>query len=245
MGVRGGLDNAINSRLLTEEWIWLLFADIARGLRHLHSRSILHRDLKPSNILLHIDEHSSPSRVPRAMLSDFGTCEMLGEGASLASHVQGGYAVEFMAPERLRGEESDEPADMWSAGLCLYAMCYGDLPYHSDTPEDCRRRVMEHKALPKLDSFRSQILRDLIHHLSAALPEERPSAEHALQQALVALQLLQDEQIGTPPGSCANASPSEPAPPRMHSLPDGATMICDVARPRVPALPSWCRSRSF
>eukprot|EP00434_Breviolum_minutum_P046636 symbB.v1.2.042415.t1/scaffold10009.1/size2073/1 len=29
---------------------------------------------------------------------------------------------------------------MWSAGLILYAMCFGDLPYHSEDPAECRRQ---------------------------------------------------------------------------------------------------------
>lgn len=36
--------------------------------------------------------------------------------------------------------------DMWSAGLILYAMCFGDLPYHSEDPAECRRQVVSHKA---------------------------------------------------------------------------------------------------
>lgn len=36
--------------------------------------------------------------------------------------------------------------DLWSAGLILYAMCFGDLPYHSEDPAECRRQVVSHKA---------------------------------------------------------------------------------------------------
>lgn len=193
--VRGGSANASQATILREELIWRLFLDVCRGLRHLHSRSILHRDLKPSNILLHIDEVTGDnataegrrgSSAPRALLSDFGTCEILGDGA-LREHVHGGYAIEFMAPERLRGEESDEPADMWSAGLVLYAMCYGDLPYHSEDPAICREKVVAHTVLADLPDFRAQALRGLISGLTARSPVARPTAEeteHAVWQAL-------------------------------------------------------------
>lgn len=199
--VRGAPDNAAKATLLAEELIWLLFLDVCRGLRQLHSRSILHRDLKPSNILLNVDEIAGADRsgdtsapVPRALLSDFGTCEILGEGISVAGHVHGGYAIEFMAPERLRGEESDEPADMWSAGITLYAMCYGDLPYHSEDPATCRAKVVAHTVLSELPEFRDQALRGLISGLTAREPVARPTAEEAervSQQA--AARLRQDK----------------------------------------------------
>merc|ERR1719235_1351211 len=133
--------------------IWRLFLDVCRGLHHLHSRGILHRDMKPSNILLHLDDvpdSQGQAGIPRALLSDFGTCEILGDGRT---QVDGGYAVEFTAPERLRGEESDEPADMWSAGLVLYAMCYGDLPYHSTDAATCRIQVLAHVMLSEPANF--------------------------------------------------------------------------------------------
>lgn len=41
---------------------------------------------------------------------------------------------------------SSASGDMWSAGLILYAMCFGDLPYHSEDPAECRRQVVSHKA---------------------------------------------------------------------------------------------------
>jgi len=199
--VRGASGNSAQATMLTEELIWLLFLDICHGLKHLHSRGILHRDLKPSNILLNVDEVAeSPaggegcrtSPVPRALLSDFGTCEILGEGAN-SSHVHGGYAIEFMAPERLMGEESDEPADMWSAGLVLYAMCYGDLPYHSEDPITCRNKVMEHSFLADLPDFRAQALRKLVASLTARAPVARPTAAEAERVSAQAVARCREE----------------------------------------------------
>eukprot|EP00929_Paragymnodinium_shiwhaense_P078411 TRINITY_DN40629_c0_g1_i1.p1 TRINITY_DN40629_c0_g1~~TRINITY_DN40629_c0_g1_i1.p1 ORF type:complete len:1055 (+),score=230.04 TRINITY_DN40629_c0_g1_i1:91-3255(+) len=217
--VRGALDNAQKAKIHPEVVVWMLFLDICRGLRHLHSRHILHRDLKPSNILLNVDEScpttGSGFAVPRAILSDFGTCEILGEDRAVGSHIQGGYAIEFVAPERVCGEESDEPADMWSAGLTLYAMCYGDLPYHSEDPDRTRQEVAAHSSLSGMAEFRDASLRGLIAALTARLPAARPTAEEAERIASSITARLRAED-GSSEAAPAMRSPG------MHSSPGSA-----------------------
>lgn len=216
-----GANNSAHAPVLATKLIWLLFLDICRGLQHLHNRGILHRDLKPSNILLHVDEpaiggsRSGSALVPRAMLSDFGTCEILGDGI-LRSHVHGGYAIEFMAPERLHGEDSDEPADMWSAGLVLFAMCSGDLPYHSEEPERCRERVMAHSRLPPLVG-RETPLCDLVDALTSRDPALRPTAMDAERAASAAVR--ETERPVQSPCLVPAHSATEQDPP-MLPLPD-------------------------
>ncbi|CAK0898164.1 unnamed protein product [Prorocentrum cordatum] len=226
--VRGATGNAEKAAFLSEDLIWRLFLDVCCGLAHLHSRGILHRDLKPSNILLHIDEvvgeHASREAAPRAMLSDFGTCEIHGEGRSSDG---GGYAVEFAAPERLRGEESEEPADVWSAGLVLYALCAGDLPYHSEDPEACREQVLGHTVLSSLPSFRDPCLCGLISSLTAKEPVARPTAEEAERACAAAVSRL-------PEGAAASRGPgplpdSAPGPAARRSAGRAPLELMDEA----------------
>eukprot|EP00928_Gymnodinium_smaydae_P026467 TRINITY_DN20778_c0_g1_i1.p1 TRINITY_DN20778_c0_g1~~TRINITY_DN20778_c0_g1_i1.p1 ORF type:complete len:1048 (-),score=202.32 TRINITY_DN20778_c0_g1_i1:121-3207(-) len=234
--VRGATNNAAAATMLNEELIWMLFQDICCGLQHLHSRGILHRDLKPSNILLHLDEHPADgaANVPRAILSDFGTCEILGEVHSVASRVQGGYAIEFVAPECLMGQEWEEPADMWSAGLVLYAMCYGDLPYHSDLPERCRELVAAHTVLPTLPDFRSEDLRRLISALTARESVARPTAAEAERVCAAALRRNAAERgAGSAPGASAAARSSptmRPSLPAPLELMDAPCVLDDLAQ---------------
>mmetsp|Transcript_5775 Transcript_5775/g.13311 ORF Transcript_5775/g.13311 Transcript_5775/m.13311 type:complete len:528 (+) Transcript_5775:74-1657(+) len=179
--IRGRPDNFRRARDMTDELIWHFFHGMCSGLDHLHSRGILHMDLKPSNIMLHLDELPGAlgsGEVPRPMLSDFGTCHIIGEGLSSES---GGYAVEFCSPERLENQELGEKGDMWSAGLVLYAMCYGDLPYHSEDPAECRRQVASHKVLPEPATNPAWVTRDerywnVVCILTSRQPVARPSA---------------------------------------------------------------------
>lgn len=72
-----------DGKYIHDHHIWKIFFDIILGLQHLHHRGILHRDLKPSNILLHVtfDEFIAQP-ICQALLSDFGTAQILKRGKS-------------------------------------------------------------------------------------------------------------------------------------------------------------------
>ncbi|ACL66930.1 serine/threonine protein kinase with WD40 repeats [Anaeromyxobacter dehalogenans 2CP-1] len=89
--------------------------DVASGLVHAHSRGVLHRDLKPGNVFL--------TEGGGVKLLDFGLARLL-DRASLA-----GGTPAYMAPEQLRGEPGDARADVFSAGVVLWQMLTGELPF--------------------------------------------------------------------------------------------------------------------
>jgi serine/threonine protein kinase len=117
-------------RVLQLDEIYSFFRDITAGLRHLHMNGYIHRDLKPNNCLLH--ETSDGIRV---LVSDFG--EVQSQNAMRKSTGATG-TVSYCAPEVLRQEYPDGPfgnftfkSDIFSLGMILYFLCFGELPYHS------------------------------------------------------------------------------------------------------------------
>ncbi|MEO6394244.1 MAG: bifunctional serine/threonine-protein kinase/formylglycine-generating enzyme family protein [Pyrinomonadaceae bacterium] len=122
--------------------------DILAGLEHLHSRRIIHRDLKPANVLLQ-------GRTPR--LVDFGLARVL-RSTSHSKTVSGTYA--YMPPETFDGQRSEQ-TDIWSAGVMLYEMLTGHLPFPNESDAALIGAIL-HKAPQPLPNFIGSQLRDLV-----------------------------------------------------------------------------------
>ncbi len=80
------------------------------GLAAIHEAGLVHCDLKPSNVMI--------TRSGRVVLMDFGIAR------GLADTLPAGFAgtPAYMAPEQLRGEDLDERADLYAAGIVLAEM---------------------------------------------------------------------------------------------------------------------------
>jgi len=93
------------------------------GLEHAHRAGVVHRDVKPDNIFLH--RASTDLTVPKIL--DFGIAHLL-----MAQRTTGRYFLgtpRYAAPEQLRGDAPTPRTDIYSAGLVLYEMLAGEVPY--------------------------------------------------------------------------------------------------------------------
>jgi serine/threonine protein kinase len=156
------------------------FAQIARGLQHLHSRNIVHRDLKPDNILKFKDG--------RAVLADFSVSLKLEDGNQLLLDTDGTPA--YYAPEECMGEPYlGKPADVWAFGMVLYIMIYGTFPYLSAVHEAtfytqfmkiARMIISEEYGYPDTVPI-SPALRDFFSHVLEKDPAKRFTIDQALE----------------------------------------------------------------
>lgn len=106
-------------------------AELLDALAHVHAGGIVHRDIKPSNLMV---GHSG-----RLLLVDFGLACRPG---AVQAHGTPGY----MAPEQMRGY-ADPRSDLYSAGVVLYRMLAGRLPF-AGTPFETMQQALGGRVPP-------------------------------------------------------------------------------------------------
>ena len=98
---------------------------IVRALSHAHSRGIIHRDIKPHNIMV--------LRDGSVKVTDFGIAQLASAAQNTMTQETIG-SVHYISPEQAKGSHVDCRTDLYSAGVVLYEMLTGRLPFEGDTP---------------------------------------------------------------------------------------------------------------
>ncbi|XP_063221011.1 testis-specific serine/threonine-protein kinase 3-like isoform X2 [Bacillus rossius redtenbacheri] len=119
------LDLIRNQNYLSEDRARRIFTQILDVMEYCYSLGIVHRDIKCENLLL--DQGFN------IKLTDFGFARggMFPEDGRprMSESFCGSYA--YAAPEVLTGQRHDPYlSDVWSAGVVLYAMVFGRMPFN-------------------------------------------------------------------------------------------------------------------
>ena len=136
---------------------------IATGLAHAHARHIVHRDLKPGNVFL--------TRQGTVKLVDFGLSHLASGPASSTSQPTWGTPG-YMAPEQWRGEAQDARTDIWAAGVVLYEMLTGKLPFSGPTRDALREQVTSAVPVPSIRAHHPEFPPEVEALLATALAKE-------------------------------------------------------------------------
>lgn len=121
------VDARLGSGPLPQKDVLRLGFQLADGLASAHDHGVIHRDLKPANLRLTEDN--------RLKILDFGLAQFVrqendfGITSSISTSQQLTGTLPYMPPEQLRGELTDQRADIWSAGAVLYELSTGKRPF--------------------------------------------------------------------------------------------------------------------
>ena len=101
-----------------------LTVQVVRAARFAHARGIIHRDIKPHNVI--VDEEG------RAKVTDFGIARAAGASDMTQTGSIMGTA-QYLSPEQAQGHAVSEPSDLSSAGVMLYELLTGRVPFDGES----------------------------------------------------------------------------------------------------------------
>ncbi len=104
-----------------------ILREVCSGLAFAHELGIIHRDIKPDNIVVLYGE----PREGFAKILDLGIAATGDELAAPESVIYG--TPEYMAPEQIIGGRIDGRVDLYAAGITLFELLTGTVPFSGST----------------------------------------------------------------------------------------------------------------
>ena len=169
----------------TEKEAAILFKQIMSAINYCHKQGISHRNLKLENLL-----YVSKVKNAQIKIIDFGFSTFFeniiptlndalkGEKGKMTEIVG---TIHYMSPEIIEGKYS-EKCDIWSAGVILYTILSGLLPFEGNSTKEIFKKILKKKYTFPEEEF-SYISNDAKDLISNMLCEEskRYTAEQILE----------------------------------------------------------------
>ena len=189
---------------------------VCEGLAEAHRLGVIHRDLKPQNVM--IDQEGS------ARIMDFGIARSLRtKGATVPGVMIG--TPEYMSPEQVEGQETDQRSDIYALGVILYEMLTGRLPFEGETPLSV---ALKHKSDMPLDprKINSQIPEALSQVILRCLEKKKEKRYQSAEELLGVLSEIEKTLPTT----------ETRIPKAKHTTPREITVTLSTKRVILPAL---------
>jgi len=145
-----------------------IVSQAARALDAAHQAGIVHRDIKPGNLIV---ASSGTTKI-----TDFGIATAV--QAAQASHLTEtgmvmGTAM-YVSPEQATGAPVNNSSDIYSLGVVAYECLAGHPPFTAREPLAIAF-AHKHEPVPALPPDVPAPVSDLVYHMLAKTPEERPA----------------------------------------------------------------------
>ena len=115
---------------------------LLQGLAYMHNRGVTHRDLKLENLLLADTEDLASVKI-----ADFGLAKAAFRSDGMMERAGGGGVCgtpSYLAPEIISGQRYTPAVDCWAAGVCMYILLSGVVPFYwTDKPGADMRELFD------------------------------------------------------------------------------------------------------